>query len=162
MFTFPILTKNNFYYNSIFLKNFFTLIAIICSITMDDLTEAEKLLRKGRIEAKEENYSDAIKLFHEALKCEPDNKDTLFQLGIAYHNIADYKNTIFYLEKLLPPVSNNLVIWRTLGHSYQMLQDYRKAIHSYKKALEFNPDHQEKEMIMSIIDNLIFKVDYSD
>ncbi|MBN1328815.1 MAG: tetratricopeptide repeat protein [Candidatus Heimdallarchaeota archaeon] len=128
---------------------------------MTNLSEEDYLVNNGRIALKEGNFDGAIIFFMDVLKLNSKNDDALYHLGSIYNTLGDYDLAVNYLEKALLPRDDSFKIWSTIADAYKMKKEYKKAIYAYKKALEFNPDNESKIIILSTIDNLVLKADYS-
>lgn len=129
---------------------------------MSSKSKITKLLKEAKEHTAKQNYSEAIELYKQALEIDPNNFTILFDLGLTHDACGEYENAIDCLLKIPNMEYDNFTLWKTIGHSYKMLKQYRKSIDAYKKALSFNPDSNNKEMIINIIDNMVLKVDYDN
>ena len=94
----------------------------------------------------------AISSYNEALKLDPNNPNSLVQLGVVYYQNKDFQAARTNLEKALelkPDFSNGLYF---LGLTYDQLGDKNKAIEQFIKLAQLNPDNAAD--IQKIIDNL--------
>ncbi|MHA1211028.1 MAG: tetratricopeptide repeat protein [Candidatus Heimdallarchaeota archaeon] len=128
---------------------------------MTGLSEDVHLVRQGRIAFKEGNAQQAIIFFEQALKLNSSNNDALQQIGLAYNTIGEYDLAVKHLERALVSKEDDVHIWSTIAQSYQRLRKYKKSIYAYKKVLEIDPENPDKKMIVSRINNLVLKVDFS-
>ncbi|HUT79592.1 MAG TPA: tetratricopeptide repeat protein [Candidatus Bathyarchaeia archaeon] len=128
---------------------------------MTGLSEDDYLINQGRIAFKEGNIDEAIIFFKDALKLNSKNDEALYFIGVIYNTLGDYDLAVEYLEKALVPREDSFKIWSTIAEAYKMKKEYKKAISAFKKALEIDPNNVNKRIILSTIDNLVLKADFS-
>ena len=84
----------------------------------------------GYAALKNEDWQEAVKAFKQSLKQNPGNPAGLFQLGIAYMNMGEFRKTISVMQKIsaLPDA------YYLTAHCYSVLNEYDNAYNAMKKA----------------------------
>ena len=95
---------------------------------------------KGALFLMRKDLENAVILFKQAIKLNPNNSAPYSFLGYAYYALGQPQKAIDFCDKAIDldpvPVSGFYV---HLGHGYFLSKDYKNAIKSYKKGLERNP-----------------------
>lgn len=110
-------------------------------------TNAEQAVAKGteaiKLEDKEGKYDEAIKLFEEAEKLDPQNITYPYEKAYAYTAKKDYKKAIDVLEKLLKHKDVYGSVYQALGNAYDYEGKPDKAINVYEKGIKKFPNAGE-------------------
>jgi tetratricopeptide (TPR) repeat protein len=61
--------------------------------------------------------------------------------AIEFYSKQDYKNAIFYFDKVLEIKKDDYFSWYKKGMIHSFLQEYNKTIECYKKVLDIKPDY---------------------
>ncbi len=100
----------------------------------------------------QKKYDKALYHFKQAALEKPKNTTVLYNMGISYFQLKSYDKATQALKKTvvinpeLPLAQLNLAILY-----YQYLDKPQKSIPHFKKALELNPDIQNRDHIKKII-----------
>jgi tetratricopeptide (TPR) repeat protein len=92
-----------------------------------------------RLEDEEGKYDEAIALFAEAQKLDPDNIDYYYETAYAYQGKKEHAKAVEILEKLLNHKDVNGRVYQALGNNYDYLGKADKAIQTYEKGLKKFP-----------------------
>lgn len=110
-------------------------------------TNKELALTKARqglkLEDDEGKFDEAIKLFEEAQKLDPDNLNYPFELAYAYNGKKEYKKASDILEKLLTHKDVNGQVYQSLGNAYDYQGKADKAIETYEQGVKRFPNSGE-------------------
>lgn len=131
------------------MKRLFILIFLFLVPYLSQAQEFESLVRKGDSCIVARNYTDAILLFHKALKERPEallntkeEVQVLFLLGYANSSAAKYQKSIEWFIKFINKdviKTNKPVLSSTyngIGNCYTSLEEFDLAIKYYKKCAE--------------------------
>jgi len=100
------------------------------------------------------DFKGAINLFKKVLRNEPDNVDVLYNIGNCYLNTSDGPDTaVIFFEKAAKNLKEEQYLTElgvdlqlSLGKSYQMLLQYKKALDLYSNFLKLlSPEDTELE-----------------
>ncbi len=103
---------------------------------------------RGNKEFAKKKYSNAQKIFQNALIDQPLNEILHFNLGNVYYKMRKYDKALKEYEELLQSKNNKLKqqSYYNIGNSHYRMGNFLEAINSYEKALEIDPnDKQAKE-----------------
>ncbi|MBF0554899.1 MAG: tetratricopeptide repeat protein, partial [Nitrospirae bacterium] len=109
---------------------------------------AEGAYELGMIKELKLKYNEALLLYEEAVKYDPDNTNYQNAAGSIYSQIGEYKKALSYFEKALeadkkrhgenhPDVAADL---NNIGAALRNLGEYQKAIGYYERALKIDTD----------------------
>ena len=121
-------------------------------VTLDELfgTFYEKhkdLLFIIEIKDKDERGKQATKLFYETLANKyPDFSKCYYELGHLYLKKDEKINALSAFKLALKYEENNPYYQNSLAYAYVQLEQYDSAIELYKKALEANPNDEQKSL----------------
>ena len=101
----------------------------------------KKLFKKGINLMADEKLEDAIVVFEQALRVEPDNIETLMKLGYARFHIDDHSEALKIYEKILDIDVTNPEAWNLKGLVHYEQKNYSKALDSVEKAIESDPTY---------------------
>lgn len=110
-------------------------------------TNKEIALRKGneaiKLEDEKGLYDDAIKLFEEAEKLDPENISYPYEKAFALSSKKEYKKASDILEKLINHKDVNQRVYQALGNAYDEQGKSELAKDTYNKGLEKFPNSGE-------------------
>ncbi|MDD5043613.1 MAG: tetratricopeptide repeat protein [Patescibacteria group bacterium] len=112
--------------------------------------EATYLVLSQYYEAKGE-IDKAIENLKKARALNPQNVNSLFDLGRLLYNNKDYDQTITAMENILKVVPENGNALFILGLSYDAKGEKEKALTTFRKLKEIAPDNED---VKKILDNL--------
>jgi len=100
-----------------------------------------KLFKKGINLMADEKLEEAVELFQQALRIDPDNVETLMKLGYARFHLDDYNESIAVYDKILDIDITNPEAWNLKGLVYYQQKKYAKALDAVQKAIESDPTY---------------------
>lgn len=120
--------------------------------------QAQEWLEKGMAQFQKQEYDAAIASFSQSAELEPKRALTFNMLGMAYRfkynrmrNQELKEREIAAFQKAIDVDPNYWVALVNLGATYYFIGEKAKAAPLFKKALEVNPQHPEKEEIQKLI-----------
>jgi len=115
--------------------------------------EGNELLRKGR-------FSEAEKVFLEALEIDPNNSYILVGLGDLHREQRFYKKSLQYYEHVLKLDPDNIFALRGTGDSYRGLSMPERAIYHWNRYLEHNTE--DYHVMTRVADALVKTNSFAD
>ncbi|HEY2469611.1 MAG TPA: tetratricopeptide repeat protein [Terracidiphilus sp.] len=101
----------------------------------------EPLAHMGLIEAKQEHYVEAIKLYRRAMSLNPAMPGLRLNLGIALFKTGDYQQTISDLDPLLKAQPDDQRLNILVGMSQYGLEHFAEASPLLKQASDHDPEN---------------------
>ncbi|NNM02788.1 MAG: tetratricopeptide repeat protein [Nitrosopumilus sp.] len=101
----------------------------------------KKLFKKGINLMADEKLEEAIVVFEQALRIEPDNIETLMKLGYARFHIDDHGEALKVYDKILEIDVTNPEAWNLKGLVHYEQKNFSKALDSVDKAIESDPTY---------------------
>ncbi|MGI9565614.1 MAG: tetratricopeptide repeat protein [Nitrosopumilus sp.] len=101
----------------------------------------KKLFKKGVNLMADEKLEDAIVVFEQALRIDPDNVETLMKLGYARFHLDDHSEALKVYDKILDIDVTNPEAWNLKGLVHYEQKNYSKALDSAEKAIESDPTY---------------------
>jgi tetratricopeptide (TPR) repeat protein len=120
--------------------------------------QAQEWLEKGMAQFQKQDYDAALASFNKAVELEPKSAVAYNMLGMAYRfkynqvrsqELKDQEIAAF--QKAIEVDPNYWVALINLGATYYYTGDKAKAAPLFKKALELNPQHPEKEELLKMV-----------
>jgi tetratricopeptide (TPR) repeat protein len=112
-----------------------------------DRTQAKALLDKGKQLYRDDQDSEAVEAFQQAVKLDPDLAEAHFRLGLGYEALAkqedaesQYKKAVEAYKKHLEANPDDAEAHYNLGQTYANLGNYSEAIRSYRQATKLKTD----------------------
>jgi type IV pilus assembly protein PilF len=103
--------------------------------TVDDLKMAESHNKRGASYLSNGELNKAFVEFQEALKANPEDKETLNFLGYISTRYGKYKEAVSYYKKAVAIDPNYSEAVNNLGIAYAELEQWDEAIHQFNTAL---------------------------
>ena len=97
----------------------------------------------GLIKASLGEHLEAAKLLKKAIKLNPQNPATQYNLAKALSESKDYVGSLIHHEKALQLSPNNPDGWLNYGQTLTGLKRYENALSAFNKALAINPQYTE-------------------
>jgi tetratricopeptide (TPR) repeat protein len=97
----------------------------------------------GLIKASQGNHLEAAKLLKKAIKLNPQNPATQYNLAKALSESKDYVGSLIHHEKALQLAPNNPDGWLNYGQTLAVLKRYEQALTAFNNALSINPQYAE-------------------
>jgi tetratricopeptide (TPR) repeat protein len=104
----------------------------------DNLVEDHLLL--GRLYRLNNDLTKAENEFKTAVKLQPDSEEAVTTLAYLYNEEGDSGHAIQALNSV-PDASRSAKLYSALGYTYEQQKDYKKAIESYRHAIELDRDN---------------------
>ena len=101
----------------------------------------KKLFKKGVNLMADEKLEDAVVVFEQALRIDPDNVETLMKLGYARFHLDDHGGALNVYDKILDIDVTNPEAWNLKGLVHYEQKNYAKALDSADKAIESDPTY---------------------
>jgi len=104
--------------------------------------DALSLAHKGSLEFKEKEYGQqAVVIFENTLKNDPNNMQALLGIGYAYEIMEEYEKSLAYYNQALALDPNSAIVYNRIGHMYDLSEGMEKAEPFYRKALEIDSQY---------------------
>ncbi len=87
----------------------------------------------------------AIEFFTKALEYKKNDSNILFNLGLNYEKLNDYKKAVFYLKKCINIAPHHRKAWFILGEVYYKQKKYKKALKCFLKHKKINGDNVSQD-----------------
>ena len=94
--------------------------------------------------------SEAIKCYHQALEFTPDSFDVLFNLALTLKTARKYPEAIEIYEKAIEINPDSADAYFNLANAYERVNETEKAIKLYEKAYEMKIDYEWIEYFLAI------------
>jgi len=101
----------------------------------------KKLFKKGVNLMADEKLEDAVEVFEQALRIDPDNIETLMKLGYARFHLDDHLGALRVYDKILDIDVTNPEAWNLKSLVHYEQKKYAKALDSAEKAVESDPTY---------------------
>ncbi len=112
-----------------------------------DRTQAKALLDKGKQLFRDDQDTEAVAAFEQALKLDPDLAEAHFRLALGYETLdkreeaeAQYKKAVEAYKKHLDASPDDAEAHYILGQTYANLGQYSEAIREYRQATRLKTD----------------------
>ncbi len=101
----------------------------------------KRLFKKGINRMADEKLEEAIELFQQALRIDPNSVETLMKLGYARFHLGDHNEAIRIYDKILDIDVTNPEVWNLKGLVHYEQKKYAKALDEVEKAIESDPTY---------------------
>jgi len=101
----------------------------------------KKLFKRGINLMADEKLEEAIDVFEQALRIEPNNIETLMKLGYARFHIDDHAGALKIYDRILDIDVTNPEAWNLKGLVHYEQKNYSKALDAVQKAIESDPTY---------------------
>ncbi len=92
---------------------------------------ADLYFKKGLILSSLQNYQEAVKVYSEALKLQPDNPEIISEMAEGLAVLGNYQDATPYFQKSAKLQPENLTLAAKLGRNYISLKDYKSAYNCF-------------------------------
>ena len=103
---------------------------------VDPSYNIKKLFKKGVNLMADEKLDDAIEIFEQALRIEPDNVEILMKVGYARFHLEDHLDALKIYDKVLEIDITNPEAWNLKGLVHYEQRKYAKALDAVNKAID--------------------------
>lgn len=101
--------------------------------------QKNKLLKKGIHLMADERLEDAVRVFDQVLRIEPDNIDALLKLGYSKFHLDDYAGALHAYDRVLDVDVANSEAWNLKSLVHYQQKKYTKALDCVDKSIESDP-----------------------
>ena len=101
----------------------------------------KKLFKKGINLMADEKLEEAVTVFEQALRIDPDSVETLMKLGYARFHLDDHNGALKVYDKILDIDVTNPEAWNLKGLVHYEQKNYAKALDAAEKAIESDPTY---------------------
>jgi len=101
----------------------------------------KKLFRNGVNLMADEKLEEAVDVFEQALRIDPESIETLMKLGYARFHLDDHSESLRVYDKILDIDVTNPEAWNLKGLVHYEQKKYAKALDSVEKAVESDPTY---------------------
>jgi Flp pilus assembly protein TadD len=112
-----------------------------------DRTQAKALLEKGKQLYRDDQDTDAVAAFEQAVKLDPDLAEAHFRLGLGYEALdkseeaeSQYKKAVDAYKKYFDSNPEDAEAHYNLGQTYANLGQYTEAVREYRLATKLKAD----------------------
>ena len=109
------------------------------SAPVSHLEQAVQQLENG-------NPEQAAEIAGQALEYDPENADALFLIGRCRALLNQNKEAINALEQASERLPDRLELFNLLGHLLYHERHHEKAIDSFRRCVELDPDHVDRQL----------------
>ncbi len=89
----------------------------------------------------DEKLEDAVDVFQQALRIDPDSVETLLKLGYARFHLDDHNEALAIYDRILDIDVTNPEVWNLKGLVHYEQKKYAKALDEVEKAIESDPTY---------------------
>ena len=101
----------------------------------------KKLFKKGVNLMADEKLEEAVTVFEQALRIDPDNIETLMKLGYARFHLDEHSEALRVYDQVLDIDVANPEAWNLKGLVHYEQKNYAKALDAVEKAIESDPTY---------------------
>lgn len=101
----------------------------------------KKLFKKGINLMADEKLDEAVVVFEQALRIDPDNVETLMKLGYARFHLDEHNDALKVYDRILDIDVTNPEAWNLKGLVHYEQKNYAKALNAVEKAVESDPTY---------------------
>ncbi|MGY5143934.1 MAG: tetratricopeptide repeat protein [Candidatus Nitrosopumilus sp. bin_32a] len=101
----------------------------------------KRLFKKGVNLMADEKLEDAIEIFEQALRIDPNSLETLMKIGYARFHLEEYQEALKVYDRILEIDVTNPEAWNLKGLVHYEQKNYTKALDSAQKAIESDPTY---------------------
>jgi len=101
----------------------------------------KKLFKKGINRMADEKLEDAVELFEQALRIDPNSVETLLKLGYARFHLDEHNEALRVYDKILDIDVTNPEVWNLKALVHYEQKKYAKALDEVEKAIESDPTY---------------------
>jgi len=95
-----------------------------------------KLFKKGINLMADEKLEDAVRIFEQVLRIDPNDVDSLLKLGYARFHLEEYSEALRVYDQVLDIDVTNIEAWNLRGLVFYEQKNYSKALDCVEKAIE--------------------------
>lgn len=101
----------------------------------------KKLFKKGVNLMADEKLEEAVEVFEQALRIDPENIETMMKLGYARFHLDDHSESLRVYDRILDIDVTNPEAWNLKGLVHYEQKKYAKALDAVEKAVESDPTY---------------------
>lgn len=119
------------------------LLILTCICQQNEKKPADFYWREGDLKMSQGKYSDAIKLFGEAIGIEPENTNILYKRAEANFLAKNLQSSERDLKKIISLDSNHAQAFFLLGRIHLLQANFKESIENYENGLKINPNSKD-------------------
>ena len=127
---------------------------LLITFSLSAQKNVRKNVREGNKAYQEQKYTEASKLYREAIKENPKSMEANFNLGNAFYRQKQWDKSIEQMNHYLMLEKNDPVkmasAWHNIGNALLQKKEIDKAIEAYKNALRLNPNDEETRYNLAV------------
>lgn len=100
----------------------------------------KELFALGMVKVKENDHLEAIRIFTEVIKTDPQDANALSQRGIAYLNIEKLELSLADMNAAVEHDPEYSFRYQSRGYLKARMKDYEGALADYQKAVDLDPN----------------------
>lgn len=119
---------------------------------------ANTQMREGNEMFQKSNYADAEVSYKKSVATYPNNPKAIYNLGNAMMHQKRYKEAITQYDYLAKSAKSNALraqSYHNIGNAYMGLNDFQKAVDTYKSSLRINPKDEETRYNLALAQELL-------
>src|SRR5690349_18739889 len=101
---------------------------------------ADTYFAAGQLQESQGNLNGAVKQYQAALKINPNHKNALFRMGLAYTSLKDYSAAIPIWRRYLKATNNSPAAYNNLALCYEQAGQLNEAEQAYKAGIARDPE----------------------
>lgn len=101
----------------------------------------KKLFKKGVNLMADEKLEEAVMVFEQALRIDPNSVETLMKLGYARFHLDEHNDALKVYDRILDIDVTNPEAWNLKGLVHYEQKNYAKALNAVEKAIESDPTY---------------------
>ena len=99
------------------------------------------MIKEGLKKFQERKFCEALNIFNNLIKLNPNDGDLLFTLGNIYYSLNDLNMSSLYFERSLKIFPKSQIILNNYGLTLQSLGQFDKAKELFKNLIKLNPNN---------------------
>jgi len=120
------------------------------------------MIKEGLKKFQERKFCEALNIFNNLIKLNPNDGDLLFTLGNIYYSLNDLNMSSLYFERSLKIFPKSQVIMNNYGLTLQSLGQFDKAKELFKNLIILNPNNIKAYYRLFRMNLENFEKDYLD
>ncbi|KAJ1558245.1 hypothetical protein HK096_002744 [Nowakowskiella sp. JEL0078] len=123
---------------------------LICLQSAEQKKKAEALKGNGNKALTEKKYTDAIRLYTEAIALDPTNVVYFSNRAAAYSQNNEHNKAIDDAKAAIALDSNYSKSYSRLGHAYYSLGNYSESVDAYETGLKLDPSNASLKQALQV------------
>jgi len=120
------------------------------------------MIKEGLKKFQEKKFCEALSIFNNLIKLNPNDGDLLFTLANIYYSLNDLNKSSLYFERSLKIFPKSQTVMNNYGLTLQSLGQFDKAKELFKKLIRLNPNNIKAYYRLFRMNLVNFEKDYLD